>query len=133
MEIKTNVTILIPSKKTYCDYAIRMEDVGTSNTNGQWQIIDYMATPARQGYSKHNSFVDASGDAYLYKAPQFGCNLYLFKLGRLTNPILNLFSTGFVRIDMDVKEHIFSPGKESWAKKAELIPQMQECIAIFWQ
>jgi len=129
----TNVTILIPGKKTYCDYAIQMEDVGADKASGQWQVIDYMATPVRQGYSKFNSFVDTKGDAFLDKGLQFGYHLFLLKFGRLKDPILNMFSTGFARIDMDVKQHIFSPGKESWAKKAELIPQMQECIAIFWQ
>ena len=129
----TNVTILIPSKKTYSDYGIRMEGVGQDKASGQWQVIDYMATPVRQGYSKFNSFADTKGDAFLDKGSQFGYNLFLFKYGRLKDPVTNLFSTGFARIDMDVKQHIFSPGKESWAKKAELIPRMEEVIAIFWQ
>ena len=32
----TNVTILIPGKKTYCDYAIQMEDVGARKTSSDF-------------------------------------------------------------------------------------------------
>lgn len=133
MELTTNVTILIPGRKIYSDYAIRMETVGQDKAGGQWQVIDYMQTPVRQGYAKFNSFIDKTGDAFLDKGSQIGYHLFLIKFGRLKDPVMNLFSTGFARIDMDVKQHMFSPGKESWAKKAELIPQMEEIIAIFWK
>ena len=133
MEMTTNVTILIPGKKIYYDYAIQMKDVGNNKASGQWQVINYMATPVRQGYSKSNLLGDIRGDAFLDAGLQYGFNLFLFKFGYLKDPILGLFNGALARIDMDVKQHIFSPGKESWAKKAELIPQMEELIAIFWE
>lgn len=133
MEMTTNVTILIPSKKVYSDYAIRMESLPNDKASGQWQLIDYMPTPARQGYARFNSFIDKNGDAFLDKGSQIGYHLFLFKLGKLRDPMMNMFSAGFAHIVMDVKEHIFSPKKELWAKKAALIPQMTEIIAIFWK
>lgn len=133
MELKTNVTILIPTRKTYCDYSIRMDTLPNDKAQGQWDMIDYMPTPLRQGYTKFNSFGDTKGDAFLDKGTVPGYKLFLFKLGRLKDPVMSMFGNGFVRIDMDVKEHMFATGKESWAKKAETIPDMKEVIAIFWK
>ncbi|HVE57639.1 MAG TPA: hypothetical protein VNB22_12470 [Pyrinomonadaceae bacterium] len=135
MAITTNVTILIPDRKVYCDFAIKLDTVpatGNPRTagdySGTWEEITYKTTPLRQGYSKFNFFVDLAGDAYLDKAT-FGFNFFLFKFGTMGSAI----PQGLARIDMDVMQHAFSPGQDSWAKKAELIPQMKEIFAIFWQ
>lgn len=135
MEIKTNVTLLIPTRKIYCDFEINLDRVpitGNPRTvgdyQGTWNEINYKQTPVRQGYSKFNFFTDLAGDAYFDKNTS-GFNLFLFKYGTssLPNP------QTLARIDMQVFQHVFSPGKESWAKKAELLPQMEEIFAIFWQ
>ena len=34
---------------------------------------------------------------------------------------------------MDVKDRMFQPGKESWAKRSRLTPSGEEAIAIFWE
>lgn len=130
---KTNVSILIPSKGTYCDYSINVADVGNDKSSGQWQVIDYMPTPLRQGYVKFNSFVDMNGDVFIDKGMYPGYHLFFLKLDYLKTPMLSLFNGAVAHIVMDVKQHIFSPEKEQWAKKAELVPSMTEIIAIFWK
>lgn len=134
MEIQTNVTLLIPNRKVYCDFSIQLDRV-TSTGNprtvgdyqGTWNEINYKVTPVREGYSKFNFFVDMAGDAYWDKNSS-GFNLFLFKFGTSATPT----PQSLARIDMDVMQHAFSPGKDSWAKKAELLPQMDEIFAIFW-
>ena len=135
MAITTNVTILIPKRKLYCDFAIKLDPVavtGSSRTAGDysgiWEEINYKVTPVRQGYSKFNFFAALAGDAYLDKN-SIGFNFFLFKFGTSATPN----PQGLARIDMQVLQHAISPGQESWAKKAELIPQMEEVFAIFWQ
>ncbi|CAN5510325.1 hypothetical protein BH10ACI1_BH10ACI1_03780 [soil metagenome] len=135
MEMKTNVTILIPQRKVYCDFALKLENVSATGNprtmgdyQGTWEEITYKVTPVRQGYSKFNFFVDKAGDAYLDKNT-YGFNFFLFKFGTSATPA----PQSLARIDMDVLQHATSPGKESWAKKAELVPQMEEVFAIFWQ
>ncbi len=136
MAITTNVTILIPDRKVYSDFAIKLEAVavtGNSRTKGDyqgtWEEITYKVTPVRPGYSKFNFFADKAGDAYLDKNSNYGFNLFLFKFGTMGSPT----PQGMARIDMNVMQHAFSPGQDSWAKKAELIPQMKEVFAIFWE
>lgn len=135
MEIKTNVTLLIPQRKIYCDFSIQLDRVpatGNPRTVGDyqgiWNEINYKVTPVREGYSKFNFFVDLAGDAYWDKNT-YGFNLFLFKFGTSATPT----PQSLARIEMDVMQHAFSPGKDSWAKKAELLPQMEEIFAIFWQ
>lgn len=135
MEIQTNVTLLILNRKVYCDFSINLDRVASTGDprtvgdyQGTWNEINYKVTPVRQGYSKFNFFTDLAGDAYFDKGT-FGFNLFLFKFGTMTLPQTQCLA----RIDMQVFQHVFSPGKESWAKKAELIPQMEELLAIFWQ
>lgn len=136
MGISTNVTILIPDRKIYCDFAIKLEKVavtGNPRTDGDysgiWEEITYKVTPVRQGYSKFNFFNALAGDAYLDINSSHGFNLFLFAFGTMGSPI----PQGLARIDMEVMQHAFSPKGDSWAKKAELIPQMKEIFAIFWQ
>ena len=136
MAIAINVTILIPDRKVYCDFAIKLDPVpatGNPRTNGDqsgiWEEITYKVTPPRQGYSKFNFFNALAGDAYLDKNSAHGFNLFLFAFGTMGSPI----PQALARIDMDVMQHAFSPAGDSWAKNAELIPQMNEVFAIFWQ
>ncbi len=136
MAITTNVTILIPGRKVHCDFAIKLDAVAVTGNprtagdySGIWEEITYKVTPVRQGYSKFNFFNALAGDAYLDKNSAYGFNLFLFAFGTMGSPN----PQGLVRIDMDVMQHAFSPGKDSWAKKAELVPQMEEIFAIFWQ
>ncbi|HMS43949.1 MAG TPA: hypothetical protein PKE69_27220 [Pyrinomonadaceae bacterium] len=133
MELQTNVTLLIPTRKIYCDFAINLDCVpitGNPRTagdyQGTWNEISDKPTPVRQGYSKFNFFADLAGNAYFDKNTA-GFNLFLFKFGtmNLPNP------QNPARIDMQVFQEVFSPSKESWAKKVEILPQMEEIFAIF--
>jgi len=133
MTLKTNLTLLIPGRRYYCDYAITMEEVGNGKATGQWMVIDYMPTPTREGYTKFNSFPSAKGDAFLDKGSAPGYHMFFFDLGYLKSSMSSVFANAHVHVEMDVKEHMFSPGKGTWAKKAELIPSMEEAIAIFWK
>ena len=135
MELKTNVTLLIPNRKIYCDFEVNLDRVpitGNPRSDGDyagtWNEITYKPTPARQGYSKLNFFKDLAGDAYFDKTSiQF--KLFFFRFGTSVLPE----PSPLARMDMQVFEHVFPTGKEVWAKKAELIPNMEEIFAIFWQ
>jgi hypothetical protein len=129
MAIAANVTILIPDRKVYCDFAFKLDPLPpTGSYSGIWEEINYKVTPPRQGYSKFNFFVDLAGDAFLDRGT-FGFNFFLFKFGTMRSPT----PQGLARIDMDVLQNAIYPKADSWAKKAELIPQMKEIFAIFWQ
>ncbi|HQU83393.1 MAG TPA: hypothetical protein PKY59_09725 [Pyrinomonadaceae bacterium] len=135
MEVKTNVTLLIPKRKLYCDFEINLDRLpitGNPRTDGDyvgtWNEITYKPTPARQGYSRFNFFADLAGDAYFDKGTA-DFNLFLYKFG--TSAAAN--PQTLARIQMQVLQHAFTPGTESWAKKAQLLPQIEEIFAIFWQ
>lgn len=134
MELKTNVTLLIPSRKVYCDFEINLDRVpitGNPRTDGDyagtWNEITYKPTPVREGYAKFNFFADLAGDAYLDKHP-IECKMFFWRFGTRTTPK----PQSLARIDMNVIQHFFPVGQESWAKKAELIPSMEEIFAIYW-
>jgi hypothetical protein len=131
----TNLTILIPGRKVYCDFRIELFEINYTDTRvtkgnfkGTWQVISGV-TPYRKDYTKFNFFVDEYGDAYFQGVPPL-FNLFLFPFGKI---YAEQSPPGFARIDMEKKSHIFSPGKAQWAKRAELIPTPVEVIAIFWQ
>jgi len=135
MEIKTNVTLLIPKRKIYCDFEINLDRVpitGNPRSDGDyagtWNEITYKVTPNREGYSKFNFFTDLAGDAYFDKGTA-DFNLFFFKFGTSTAPT----PQSLARVEMQVLQHVFMPGKEAWARKAELIQPPEEIFAIFWQ
>lgn len=91
MEIKTNVTLLIPTRKIYCEFEINLDRVpitGNPMTDGDyagtWNEITYKVTPVRQGYAKFNFFTDSAGDAYFDKGTA-DFNLFFFKFGTSDN------------------------------------------------
>lgn len=133
MALITNATILIPGRKTHGDYRISVEELGKGKAVGQWSIIDFMPTPIREGYTKADLFGASKGDVFLDKGAAPGYHLFFFRLNSISAAIPPGISLGYARVVMDVKEHMFSPQKATWAKKAELIPSQEEAIAIFWK
>lgn len=110
-----------------------LEELGNGKAVGQWSITDFRPTPTRQGYTKTDLFSAAKGDGFLDKGSSPGYHLFFFRLNSVSAAIPPGINLGYARIVMDVKEHMFSPGKATWAKKAELIPSLDEAIAIFWK
>ena len=135
MHYTTNVAILIPGRKKYCDYRVDLDDNSNGTTTGQWSVIDFMPAPPREGYTKINLFLESAGDAALDKGLYPGYHLFFFRLGYLASPILiGLgFNAAYVHVKTYIKERMFHPGKESWAKEAQLIPSGEEALAIFWE
>jgi hypothetical protein len=131
VEKSTNVTLLIPKRKVYCDFSIRLMAFVAGrepDMSGSWEEITWKATPVRKDYARFNFFVEKHGDAYMDRTGATGFFLFLFPFGTRTLPT----AQALTRIDMEVMQNAFSPGKETWAKKALLTPQMEEIIAIFW-
>ena len=152
MRILTNVTLLIPRKKIYCDFSINLTESkrgrSVEDFEGFWEEITWKVTPDRSDYSRRSLFPDNKGDAFMqrntnaFMQPNIpgegGAQIFMFNFGHLDKtlgvpPGTEEPVTGYAQIVVDVRQNAFpAMGKESWAKEAVLIPQMESIFGIFW-
>jgi hypothetical protein len=152
MGVITNVTLLLPKRKIYCDFAFNIEKSKVSpdpeNMEGSWEEITWKVTPDRPGYSRLNPFPVTKGDVYLQRYTyafmrnnipgEGGAQVFMFEFGyiaktRAAPPGTTVDPAGYAVIAVDIRQNAFpAMGKEAWAKKTYLIPQMENIFGIFW-
>lgn len=105
-------------------------EFGNGKALSQWSFFALIPNATNENYSRADHFDANKDDAFLDKGSAPGFYLFVFRLNSISVAIPPGIGLGFARIDMDVKEHMFSPQHATWAKKAELIPSQEEAIAI---
>ena len=153
MAIQTNVTLLIPNRKIYCDFSFNLFPTTLSRDpealQGVWEETTWKITPKRPGYSRLNPFPDTKGDAFVERNTSAfmqnnipgvgGARIFMFNFGHIAKTLGLPPGTavepliGYAVLAVDDKQHAFpQAGKEFWAKESMLIPQNENIIGIFW-
>jgi hypothetical protein len=151
MGVLTNVTLLIPKRKIYCDFSLNLSPSTVTrdkeDLEGFWEEITWKVTPGRPGYSRLNPFPINKGDAFLQRnnyafmrndiPGEGGAKIFMFEFGYIaksrTASAVPVEPAGYAAIAVDIRQNAFpAMGKEAWAKKTYLIPQMEDIFGIFW-
>ncbi|MBS1797910.1 MAG: hypothetical protein JSS81_29080 [Acidobacteria bacterium] len=150
MSVQTNVTLLLPKRKIYCDFSFNLNPTklfrDPTDLLGVWEETTWKPCPPRPGYTRRNPFDAVKGDAFVERNThailgptlpgEGGARVNMFEFGYIAKTRgvpLPPPPVGYAVIVVDIRTNAFPlTGREAWAKKTYLIPQMEEIFGIFW-